>query len=139
MATFTKFEIFSEDLAKKVHNLHSDTLNVYLSNDAPVVATDALKSNVTEIGTGNGYTGPIDTQNTVSRSGGTTSVVGVDPSAITASGGTIGPFQYVVLYNDSSASPLDPLIGYWDYGSPITLQIGESFTIDFGASLFTIA
>lgn len=139
MATFTKFEVFSEDLAKKVHNLHSDTLNVYLSNDAPVVATDALKSNVTEIGTGNGYTGPIDTQNTVSRSGGTTSVVGVDPAAITASGGTIGPFQYVVLYNDTSASPLDPLIGYWDYGSAITLQNGESFTIDFGASLFTIA
>lgn len=137
MAAFTKFEIFTEDLAKKVHNCHSDTFNVYLSNDAPVVATDAVKTDVVEIATGNGYTGPVDTQNTVSRSGGTTSVLGVDV-VITASG-AVGPFRYVPLYNDTPVAPADPLIGYWDYGSAISLAAAETFTIDFGTSLFTLA
>jgi hypothetical protein len=137
MASFVKFEIFLEDLCKKVHNLHSDTLNVYLSNDAPVVATDVVKTDVTEISTGSGYIGPVDTQNTVSRSGGTVSVVGTD-IVITASG-AVGPFRYVPLYNDTPTSPLDPLIGYWDYGSAITLASAETFTVDFGASMMTFA
>lgn len=138
MAAFNKFEVFSENLAEKVHDLDADTLRIYLSNDAPVAATDALKSQVTEISTGNGYTGAADTANATSRSGLTTSITGTDVT-ITASGGTVGPFRYVVLYNDTPASPLDPLIGWWDYGSAITLQDGEAFTTDFGSSLFTLA
>lgn len=137
MASFVKFEVFTENLAEKVHDLDADTLKVYLSNDTPVVATDALKSNVTEISNVNGYTAPVDTQNATSRSGGTTSVTGVD-FTVTASGGPVGPFRYAVLYNDTPASPLDPLIGYWDYGSAITLADGEAFTVDFGSSMFTI-
>lgn len=70
MASFVKFQQFAYDLATKVHNLNTDTLNVYLSNDAPVVATDQTKANVTEIGTGNGYTGPVDTQNSGAGSAG---------------------------------------------------------------------
>ena len=66
-----------------------------------------------------------------------TTVTGVDV-VFTASGGSIGPFRYVVLYNDTPTSPLDPLIAYWDYASSITLLTGETFTVDFGASLFTI-
>lgn len=140
MASFVKFEVFSEHLAEKVHNLDTDTLNVYLSNDAPVVATDVSKTDVSEISTGNGYTGPVDTTNSTSRTGGTTSVVaGNDPITISATG-SVGPFQYVVLYNDTVTTPYaDPLIGYWNYGSTVTLANGESFTIDFGSSLFTIA
>lgn len=137
MASFVKFEIFLEDLCKKIHNLHADTLNVYLSNDAPVVATDVVKTDVVEISTGNGYTGPVDTQNIVSRSGGTVSVVGTD-IVITASG-AVGPFRYVPLYNDTPTSPVDPLVGYWDYGSAITLAAAETFTVDFGASMMTFA
>lgn len=139
MATFNKFEAFSEHLAEKVHNLDTDTINVYLSNTAPNAATHAVKADLAEISAGNGYTaGGADTQNATSRSGGTTSVTGVDV-VWTASGGSIGPFRYVVLYNDTPTSPADPLIGWWDYGSSISLLDGESLTVDFGTSLFTIA
>jgi hypothetical protein len=139
MATAVKFEAFSEHLAEKVHDLNADTLKVYLSNTAPNVATHAVKADLAEISGGNGYTaGGHDTQNTTSRSGGTTSVVGTDIT-ITASGGNVGPFRYAVLYNDTPTSPADPLIQYWDYGSAITLADGEAFTVDFGASMLTIA
>lgn len=140
MASFVKFEAFSEHLAEKVHNLDSDTLKVLLSNDAPSAANDAVKADLTsELSGGSGYTaGGEDAQNATSRSGGTTSVTGVD-IVWTASGGTIGPFRYSVCFNDTPSSPADPLVGYWDYGSSITLQVGETFTVDFGSSILTIA
>jgi hypothetical protein len=137
MAAFNKIEQFSEDLAEKVHNLDADTLAIYLTNATPSASLDAVKADLAEISTGNGYTGPQDVQNATSRSGGTTSVTGVDVT-ITATG-AVGPFQYVPLMNDTPTSPADPLIGWWDYGSAITLADTETFTIDFGSSLFTIA
>jgi hypothetical protein len=137
MATFNKFEAFTEHLAEKVHDLNADTLVVYLSNAAPSASADVFKADLAEISTGNGYTGVQDTQNSTSRTGGVTSVVGVDV-VITASG-AVGPFQYVVLANDTTTSPgTDCLIGWWDYGSPISLANGETFTINFGTEMFTI-
>lgn len=139
MASFVKFEVFTENLAEKVHDLDLDTLKVLLSNTAPNAATNTVKADITEISAGNGYTaGGTDVQNATSRSGGTTSITGVDV-VWTASGGSIGNFRYVVLYNDTPTSPADPLIGYWDYGSSITLAAGETFTVDFGSSIFTLA
>jgi hypothetical protein len=138
MASFNKFESFSEHLAEKVHNLDADLLDCYLSNATPSASLDSFKADLAEISTGNGYTGPQDTQNATSRTGGTTSVTGVD-IVITASG-AVGPFRYVVLQNNTVTSPsADALIGWWDYGSSISLANGETFTIDFGASMFTIA
>ncbi len=138
MASFVKYQCFSENLAEKVHNLDTDTLNVMLSNTAPNVATHTTRSQATEISGGNGYTtGGADTQNATSNSSGTTSVTGVDVTW-TASG-AVGPFRYAILYNDTPTSPADPLIGYWDYGSSISLANGETFTVDFGASMFTVA
>lgn len=138
MASAVRYEIFSEDLAEKVHDLNADTLKVALSNTAPNAATHATLANFTEIAGGNGYTaGGADTLNSTSRTGAVTSIVGTDITW-TASGGTIGPFRYSGLYNDTPTSPADPLIQYWDYGSSITLQIGEQFVVDFGASMFTV-
>jgi hypothetical protein len=140
MAAFVKFEAFSEHLAEGVHNLDTGTLKVLLSNDAPSAAGDAVKADLTsELGTAGGYTsGGADAQNATSRSGGVTSVTGVD-IVWTETGAGIGPFRYAVLYNDTPTSPADPLIGYWDYGSSITLAAGsgETFTVDFGASIRT--
>lgn len=137
MAAFNKFQQFSEDLSKKVHDLNADTLRVYLSNATPDAAADAVKADLAEISTGSGYSGAVDTQNAVSETAGVTSVTGVDVT-VTASGGSVGPFRYVVLYNDTPTSPADPLIGWWDYGSAVTLADGESFLIDFGSSMFTV-
>lgn len=141
MASFVKFQNFVEDLGKGVHDLRASghTLKVLLSNTAPNVATNTVKADITEISAGNGYTaGGADVQNDWSETTGTGTATGVDV-VWTASGGTIGPLRYVILYNDTPTSPADPLIGYWDYGSSITLNAGDSFTADFGASLFTVA
>jgi len=140
MAAFNKFNQFAEDLALKIHDFRAagDTLKVYLTNNAPSASLDAVIADLAEISAGNGYTaGGADAQNDQSETGGVLTVTGVD-IVFTASGGTIGPFRYAVLYNDTPSSPLDPLIGWWDYGSSITLADGETFTVNFGASLFTI-
>lgn len=141
MASYVKYQQFAEDLANKVHDLFgtNDTLKVALTNTAPNVATHAVFADITEISAGNGYTaGGADTQNDGTESGGTLTVTGVDITW-TAASGTIGPFRYAVLYNDTPTSPADPLIAYWDYGSSITLQDTETFTWNVGASIFTIA
>jgi hypothetical protein len=138
-SAFNKFQDFAEQVGKGVHQLHAagHTLKIYLSNTAPNAATHAVKADLAEITNQNGYTAPIDVENDYTESGGTGSCTGVDKT-VTATGGTVGPFRYVVLYNDTPTSPADPLIGWWDYSTSITLQDGESFTTDFGASMFTL-
>lgn len=141
MVAFNKFNAFVENLAEQAFNLGSDTLRVMLTNSAPV-ASNSVKANLTEISSGNGYTagGNAVTISSSSQTSGTYKLVLAD-STFTASGGTIGPFRYVVLYDDTPTSPADPLIGWWDYGSSITLASGETFTVDFDASagVLTIA
>lgn len=140
MATYNKFEQFAEDLGKGVHQLHAagHTLKVYLSNATPSASADAVKTDLAEITNQNGYTAPVDIQNDYTETGGTGTLTATDV-VITASGGTVGPFRYAVVYNDDPTSPADPLVCWWDYGSSITLQDGETFTVDFGASVLTIA
>jgi hypothetical protein len=140
VASFQKFNSFVEALAEKTHNLGSDTLKVLLCNTAPV-ATNTIKANLTEITAGNGYTAGGNTAAVTSsaQTSGTYQLVLGDPTTWTASGGSIGPFRYAVLYNDTATN--DELIGFWDYGSGITLAAGESFAVDFDAStgVLTIA
>lgn len=139
MASFNKFQPFVENLAEKVFNLGSDTLKVLLTNSAPAAA-NGVKSDLTEISSGNGYTagGATASISSSAQTSGTYKLVLGDVT-ITASGGSIGPFRYAVLYDDTAAS--DQLIGWWDYGSSITLADGESITVDFDASagVLTIA
>lgn len=138
MATFNKFQQFAEDLGLGVHNLNTGTLRVYLSNTAPNAATMAVKADLAEIAGGNGYTAlGEDIVGVFSESGGTGTLTGTD--VVWTATGAVGPFRYVVLYNDTPTSPADPLIGWWDYGSSISLANGETFTTDFGASILTIA
>lgn len=131
MAAFNKFNQFVEDQAEKVHNLGADALKVLLTNTAPV-ATNAVKADLTEITAGNGYTagGNAASVSSSAQASGLYKLVLNDPAAWVAAGGTIGPFRYAVLYNDTPTAPADPLVGWYDYGASITLQIGEQFTVD---------
>ena len=131
MASYNKFNDFSEQLANGAQNFASDTYKVALSNSLPVATNTAL-ANITQISAGNGYTsGGSATTITLSESSGTTSVSGTQV-VFTASGGAMGPFRYVVLYNDTTSTPVNkPLVAWWDYGSSITLADGETFTVKF--------
>lgn len=129
MATYVKFNVFVENLAEGVHNLGSDQLVVALTNTAPTAATDATLSDITEISYTNCSTRNITTSSSAQTSG-TYKLVLADLT-LTASGGTVGPFRYAVVYNDTPTSPADPLIAYYDYGSAITLADTETLLIDF--------
>lgn len=129
MAAFNKFNSFVEALAEKVHNLQSDTLKVMLTNVAPV-ATNTVKTDITDISAGNGYTagGATSAVQTSAQTSGVYKLVITD-TVFTASGGSIGPFRYAVLYNNTATNK--ELIAWFDYGSSITLLTGETLTIDF--------
>lgn len=138
MATYNKFNQFVEDLAKGVHNFTSDatcTVTVALTNTAPTAANSVL-ADITSPVTAN-LSSRVVTGITAEQTSGTVTFTAND-LVITASG-TAGPFQYVVLYNDDPTSPADPLIGWYDYGSSITLNNGETFTVDFTTGFATLA
>ncbi len=130
-AAFNKFNQFVQDLNHGVHKMNTDTIKVLLTNTAPV-ATNAVKADLTEIGAGNGYTAG-GTQATLVSSAQTSGVykLTLNDVVFTAAGGSIGPFRYAVVYNDTPTSPAKPLMGWYDYGSPgLTLTDGNSFTVD---------
>lgn len=139
MASYNKFLVFTKDLIEGKHNFASNTFKVMLTNTAPV-NTNSVKADLTEISAGNGYTaGGTATTIASSTSSGVAKVTGTD-IVFTASGGTIGPFRYAVLYNDTQTSPAKPLVSWWDYGSSITLNDTETLTVDFDATngIFTV-
>jgi len=140
MAAFQKFNSFVEAVAESKHDLGADTLKVMLSNTAPS-ATDNIKTDISEIASGNGYTTGGNSAAVVSsaQTSGIYKLVLADPTTWTASGGAMGTFRYAVLYNTSASN--NELIGFWDYGSAVTLADGDSFTVDFdpAAGVLTIA
>lgn len=134
MATFTKFYSLNEALAEKVHNLGSDQLKVALTNSAPV-ATNTKLSDLTEISYTYCSSRNITTVSS-SQTTGNYALVNSDLT-LTASGGAIGPFRYIVIFNDTATNK--ELLAWGDYGSSITVNDGETFTLDFGATTFTIS
>ena len=130
MATLTKFNCFVEDLAEKKHNLGSDTLTIALcaAANAPT-ASNTVLANLTQISYTNLSSRAVTTTSSAQTSG-TYKLVLAD-LVLTASG-SVGPFRYAVLYNDTATN--DELIGYVDYGSDVTLASGETFTLDFDGS-----
>ena len=129
MATFTKINSFVEKLAEKSFNLGSDTLTIALTNTAHTSTWSQL-SELTQVS----YTNLSSRALTISSSAqtsGTYKLVLAD-LVLTSSGGTTGPFRYVYVYDDTATN--DELIAYYDYGSSITLQDGDTFTIDFDGS-----
>lgn len=132
MVAFNKFHAFTEHLAEGVHNLGLNTLKVYLTAATPSASLDSVKADLAEISSANGYTagGLTPSISSSAQSTGTYKLVLANVT-FTAAGGPITPFQYAVLYNDTPISPADPVIGWYDYGSSVTLQDGESLTVGF--------
>lgn len=137
MASFQKFNVFVQDLGRKVHNLNADTLKIFLTNSAPAATDTAYDdaghtltgSGAAEAAGGNGYTqgGATVASNAYSQSGGTAKLTG-NAVTFTAAGGSIAAFRYLVLYNSTGgAGGARPIIGWWDYGATVNLTDGSSF------------
>ena len=135
MASFNKFYSFVEALCEKKHDLSSDTIKVALCNAANApTATDAVLTDLTTVST----TGLDDTTPTIVSSSQTAGVYSLVLADLTMTASSnVGPFRYVVLYDDTATNK--ELICWYDYGSEITLHSGESLTLDFGTSLFTLS
>jgi hypothetical protein len=138
MASFNKYQKGVEALMESI-NAGSDAWKVALTNRAPVVASDSTLTDASEISAGNGYTagGNAATTTSSTQTGGTYKLILASPTAWTATGGSLGPFRYAVLYDSTTNN----LIGYWDYGSSVTLATGESFTVSLDGTngVFTVA
>ncbi|HAX04210.1 MAG TPA: hypothetical protein DCX77_00915 [Acidimicrobiaceae bacterium] len=139
MAVFNKLNGFVEHLSEGVHNLGSNQLVVALSNTAPTAEStpptgdtaNCVLANVSQVSYSDLSARSVTTSSS-SQTSGTYRLVLADLTL--TSSGTVGPFRYIYLYNDTPTSPADPLIGYFDYGSGLTLANGESLTIDFDQS-----
>jgi len=138
MATFNKINDFVEHVNEGTHNMSADQLELALSNTAPgSEASDpsadgnGILGNVTQIA----YTNLSARTLTLDASGQTAGLytLSLDDITLSASGGAVAAFQYIYIFNQAATAPVDALIGYYDYGSALTLQDGESLTIDFGA------
>lgn len=141
MASFNKIQQFVEDLCKGVHNFTSDatcsvTVALTAAANAPV-ATNSVLADLTQVSYTN-LSSRVVTGVTCEHTTGTVTITATD-LVLTASGGSVATFRYVVLYNDDPTSPADPLIGWYDIGSDVTLASGETLTIDFTTGFATLA
>lgn len=144
MATYNKIADWAEN-SEKVANIGSDTFILALSNTAPASEStpptgdgDGVLANITQISYTNCSSRTLTTASSAQASG--TLKLDFNDITLTASGGTVGPFRYVYIYDDTPTSPADPLVGYYDYGSSITLASSETLAITFGANgLYTKA
>lgn len=134
MASFNKYQTFVKDLASGTHQLQTGTshvLKVALTNTAPNASTNAVRADITELSTAGGYTSGGISVGTITgaQTSGTFKLTGGTDPVWTGSGSGFTA-RYAVLYNDTPTSPADPLIGWWDYGSSVTVAAGETFTVD---------
>ncbi len=137
MASFTKVNDFVVNLANSM-DMNADTFKVALSNTDPASGTNVVTdgngvlANCSEIS----YTNLSDRTlaNITSTQTGGVYKLSADDKVLTASGGSVAAFRYVVVYNDTPTSPADPIVGYYDYGSSLTLSDGDTFTIDIGTN-----
>ena len=136
MATYNKFQCFVEDICEKKHNLASDTLKVAFSDasNAPSASADVKLADITTIATTNLDSVTL-TVSSSSQTSGTYKLVVADLT-MTASG-AVGPFRYVIIYNDTATD--DPLIAWYDYSEEVTLHENDTFKLDFGTELFSLA
>jgi hypothetical protein len=140
VASFQKIQQFVENLGKGVHNFTSDatcTVTVALTTNANApVATNSVLADLTQISYTN-LSSRVVTGITWEHTTGTAHMTATD-LVLTASG-AVATFRWATLYDDDPTSPADPLIGFYDYGSDVTLANGETFTFDFASDILTLS
>jgi hypothetical protein len=134
MATFNKFNAWAENFVE-VANVGTDTFVIALSNTLPTAANSVL-ADITEISYTNLSARTLTTASSTQSSG--TYSLTLNDLTLTASG-AVAAFRYVIIYDDTPTSPADPLVGWYDYGSSITMANGETFTIDFTGAALTLS
>lgn len=124
MAVYNKYANGVDALVKAI-NAATDSFKICLTNTV-TPATDTVYSSGYDLATGNGYTngGNAATTSSSSTSGGVFKLILNSPATWTATG-SVGPFRYAVLYDTTTTN----LLGYWDFGSSITLNNGDTFTV----------
>ena len=141
MASYVKYNTFADEISKGGHNLQTATFKVALTNTAPTAASDTVWNTTVAPApaAANGYTagGNTITTSSATTTSGTFKLVLAD-TTFTATAGGIGPFRYAIVYNSSASNKS---VGYWDYGSSVTLADTETFTVDFDGTngVLTIA
>lgn len=137
MATYTKITAGIEPLMEAI-NAQTDTWKVALSNTDPTALT-SFTAGTNDLATGNGYTagGNSASVTSASQTGGTYTLVLGNPATWTASGAGIGPFRYAILWDSTQNVP----VGFWDYGSSITLSgaNGDTFAFSFSGAAITVS
>lgn len=137
MAAFNKHQDYVEQLNKGIHNWAAHTFKAAFCNIAPL-NTNTVLLDLTQIATAGGYVGGagggLTLDSVILTEAAGTAKLTIADEVFTATGASVGPLRYVDLYNDTPIAPVDPLVGFYDYGSSITLLDGESLTIDFDAA-----
>lgn len=130
MASYNKFNAFVENIAEGVHNLQTGALTIALcaTANAPI-ATNSILGDLTQVAYTNLSTRVLTVSSSAQTSG--TYKLVIADLVLTASGGSVAAFRYIVVYNDTPTSPADPLIAWFDYGSSLTLADTETLTLDF--------
>ena len=139
MATYTKYESFIEFVVNALVDMFgtTDTFKAAIHTDAPVAGTDDELADLTQI-TGTGYTaGGGDIQNDSTRTGGTVTMTAVDFVWTAGAADWTATARYVSIHDDTSTT--DKLQCSYDYGATFAVGDGETFTLNFGASLCTVA
>jgi len=136
-STFQVADEWANYLSTKKIDCSADVFKLVLTNTAVTKAGTQVLTDITQITTQNGYA-PATMTMTFAETGAGTGIwrlsMGADKTW-TASGGSFGPFRYVVMYDDTpAATPTDPIVGWWDYGSAITPADTETFTVDVDAN-----
>ena len=136
MAAYVKFQQTVEDWMEGVYTASTDQFTVALTTNANIpVVTNSVLANLTEIAYTNLSSRDLTTS-TSSQTTGTFTQLFAD-LVLTASG-AVATFRHVVIYNNTPTSPADPLLCMYDYGSDLTLASGETLTLDFTTSTFTL-
>jgi hypothetical protein len=134
MAAITKFSEWI-GYATKAANVGSDTFTIALTNVAPTAATDSVLADITQIAYTN-LSARVLTTTSSAVTTGTLNLILADLT-LTASGGSVAAWRYVVIYDETVAG--DPLVAFADRGSSVTLADGESVLLDFVGSALTFS